>query len=147
LAKYATKSTEADGTVPVRICDGNLKIYGSSRSHRGRLIAAAWRLGNHPHADFQALRRWAHVLGYRGHFSTKSRRYSTTLRALRAARTDWRRRQRLRARNPESSVIAVIASDMVYVGRGGRPPGTLFSPCRQLRGHVSTSASHVRKPG
>ena len=25
------------------------------------------------------LRPWAHMLGFRGHFSTKSRRYSTTL--------------------------------------------------------------------
>ena len=33
------------------------------------------------------------MLGYRGHFATKSRRYSTTLRALRAARADYRRRQ------------------------------------------------------
>jgi hypothetical protein len=31
------------------------------------------------------------VLGFGGHFSTKSRRYSTTLRALRDARTTWRR--------------------------------------------------------
>ena len=29
------------------------------------------------------LRRWAHMLGFGGHFSTKSRRYSTTLGALR----------------------------------------------------------------
>jgi hypothetical protein len=33
------------------------------------------------------------MLGYRGHFTTKSRRYSTTMRALRAARRDWQRRQ------------------------------------------------------
>jgi hypothetical protein len=33
------------------------------------------------------------MLGYRGHSATKSRRYSTTMRALRAARRDWKRRQ------------------------------------------------------
>ena len=32
------------------------------------------------------------MLGFRGHFATKSRRYST-LRALRATRITWRRRQ------------------------------------------------------
>ena len=37
------------------------------------------------------LHRWAHQLGFGGHFSTKSRRYSTTLGALRAARRDWNR--------------------------------------------------------
>jgi len=40
------------------------------------MIAACLKLGGHPHPDFRALRRWAHMLGYRGHFATKSRRYS-----------------------------------------------------------------------
>ena len=84
LAKYATKSTEAVGTVGGRITADNLGFYGNSRSHQGRLIRAAWHLGSHTAPDFPALRRWAHMLGYRGHFATKSRRYSTTLRALRA---------------------------------------------------------------
>jgi hypothetical protein len=83
-AKYATKSTEAVGPVAVRITHGNLHAYASPFTHHGRLIRAAWTLGHHPHQDFQALRRWAHMLGFRGHFATKSRRYSTTLRALRA---------------------------------------------------------------
>ncbi len=42
-------------------------------------------------AGYGRLRRWAHMLGFGGHFSTKSRRYSTTLGALRQARRDWRR--------------------------------------------------------
>ncbi|MBB5934474.1 hypothetical protein FHS42_001521 [Streptomyces zagrosensis] len=33
------------------------------------------------------------MLGFRGHFSTKSRHYSTTLTALRDTRTAWRRAQ------------------------------------------------------
>jgi replication initiator protein RepSA len=36
--------------------------------------------------------RWLHMLGFRGHFNTKSRRYSTTLGRLRAERRSWRRR-------------------------------------------------------
>jgi hypothetical protein len=128
LAKYATKTTEAVGTLPVRISDGNLTIYGSPHSHQGRLIAAAWRLGNHPHADFQALRRWAHMLGYRGHFSTKSRRYSTTLRALRSARADWKRRQHLKVAqlaNASTPVVAV-ATGLSYAGKGWRTSGDAF---------------------
>jgi hypothetical protein len=38
------------------------------------------------------LQAWAHMLGYGGHFSTRSRAYSVTLRTLRKARQDWRRR-------------------------------------------------------
>jgi len=33
------------------------------------------------------------MLGFRGHFATKSRRYSTTLGAIRRERSDYRRRQ------------------------------------------------------
>src|SRR5690606_21036815 len=45
--------------------------------------------------EFADLRlvQWAHMLGFRGHFSTKSRRYSTTLGALRAARIAYIRQQ------------------------------------------------------
>src|SRR5207244_12083529 len=38
-------------------------------------------------------RSWTHMLGYRGHFLTKSRRYSVTFGQLRATRTDYRRTQ------------------------------------------------------
>ena len=39
----------------------------------------------------RGFRQWAHMLGYGGHFLTKSRRYSVTFGQLRAARTDYRR--------------------------------------------------------
>jgi hypothetical protein len=122
LAKYATKSTEAVGQLAVRITPENLRLYGNPVSHQGRLILAAWRLGNHPHEDFRALRRWAHMLGYRGHFATKSRRYSTTMRALRAARRDWHRRQ-----NPHSLRYAdktvITDAKLEWAGRGWRTTG------------------------
>jgi hypothetical protein len=36
--------------------------------------------------------KWLHMLGFRGHFSTKSRRYSVTMGRLRADRRTWRQR-------------------------------------------------------
>jgi hypothetical protein len=75
LAKYATKSTEPVGVLPAKITAENAAIYADPRTHQGRLIRACLRLGGYPHEDFKALRRWAHMLGYRGHFATKSRRY------------------------------------------------------------------------
>src|SRR5215467_3972175 len=93
LAKYATKSTEPVGVPPGRITAKDASIYADPGTYEGRLIAACLRLGGHSHEDFRALRRWAHMFGYRGHFATKSRRYSTTMRVLRAARRDWVRRQ------------------------------------------------------
>ena len=44
-------------------------------------------------------RAWAHMLGYGGHFLTKSRRYSVTFGQLRAARTEHRRQQTTRTAN------------------------------------------------
>jgi hypothetical protein len=121
LAKYATKSTEAVGPAAVRISAGNLHAYASPFTHRGRLIRAAWILGRHPHEDFRALRRWAHMLGFRGHFATKSRRYSTTLRALRAARVTWSRRQHRTAEHHEDTTL--IIGRLAYAGTGWRTTG------------------------
>jgi excisionase family DNA binding protein len=125
LAKYATKSIEAVGVLPSRITEVNASLYADSHIHHGRLIAACLRLGAHPHEDFKALRRWAHMLGYRGHFATKSRRYSTTMRALRAARRDWKRRQRpIGEHNGDKTVVTL--TDLQWVGRGWRTSGDAF---------------------
>jgi hypothetical protein len=123
LAKYSTKSTEAAGTLAVRITRGNLRLYGSPQSHQGRLIRTAWQLGRHSHDDFKALRRWAHMLGYRGHFATKSRRYSTTLRALRAARADWHRRHFAEGQARPASKAVVQVPYLTWAGRGWRTSG------------------------
>jgi hypothetical protein len=40
---------------------------------------------------YASLRRWAHMLGFGGHFLTKARRYSVTFTALRQARITYRR--------------------------------------------------------
>jgi hypothetical protein len=137
LAKYATKSTEAVGPLAVRITAGNLRLYGNPASHQGRLILAAWQLGNHPHADFQALRRWAHMLGYRGHFATKSRHYSTTMRALRAARRSWHRRQHPTAVHHSDKAVITL-TDLEWAGRGWRTTGDAvlaLSAAAQAREH------------
>jgi Replication initiator protein, pSAM2 len=139
LAKYATKSTEAVGPLAVRITAGNLRLYGNPASHQGRLILAAWQLGKHPHPDFQALRRWAHMLGYRGHFATKSRRYSTTMRALRAARRAWYRRQHpLSVHRGDETFITI--TDLEWAGQGWRTTGDALLA---LSAHARTR-DHVR---
>ncbi|HEY2488754.1 MAG TPA: replication initiator [Streptosporangiaceae bacterium] len=122
LAKYATKSTESVGLPPGRITLENASAYADSRTHEGRLIRACLRIGADPHEDFKALRRWAHMLGYRGHFATKSRRYSTTMRALRAARRDWHRRQHPHAQRYRDQAIVTV-TDLEWAGRGWRTTG------------------------
>ena len=62
------------------------------------------------------------MLGYRGHFATKSRRYSTTMRALRTARRDWRRRQHPLTRHGGDKTMITI-TDLRWDGRGWRTTG------------------------
>ena len=50
-----------------------------------------------PRPDYQKLRRWAHMLGFGGHFLTKARRYSVTFGALRSVRIFYRRNRDNRA--------------------------------------------------
>jgi hypothetical protein len=59
--------------------------------HVEQIIRVAWQLGEH-HA-YDGLRRWVHMLDFRGHFASKSRRYSTTLGAIRGERRTYRQRQ------------------------------------------------------
>ena len=108
---------------PAKITPENAAAYADPRTHQGRLIAACLKLGNHPHEDFKALRRWAHMLGYRGHFATKSRRYSTTMRALRATRRDWQRRQHPSPERHGDQTTVITLTDLEWAGRGWRTTG------------------------
>jgi len=89
LAKYATKSTDDSGALDHRIRDRDEIETLGVNEHLRRLVATAWQLGRQPHLAGLRLRAWAHTLGYRGHWATRSRRYSTTLKVLRLARQDW----------------------------------------------------------
>jgi len=100
LAKYATKHTEALGAaLDRRVRAEDLPTLAAS-SHVTRLVATALllasryprRTGGRP----LNLDRWAHQLGYGGHWLTKSRRWSTTYTALRTARKEHQA-----ARNPD----------------------------------------------
>src|SRR5262249_4285184 len=59
--------------------------------HARRLITTCLRLGKLPELAVLRLSAWAHMLGFRGHFSTKSRHYSTTFGPLRAERAQPQR--------------------------------------------------------
>jgi hypothetical protein len=97
IAKYATKGTGAtDGTDrPIRDL-AHVEHLDISPHHR-RMIETVWELGGLDAYEALNLRRWAHMLGFRGHFMTKSQRYSTTFRALRADRRVWRLHEDLAA--------------------------------------------------
>jgi hypothetical protein len=131
VAKYATKSTEATGHTSARLTDATVDDHAHSGSHVGRLIEACWRLGRPGVADppkkgneppYKKLRRWAHMLGFGGHFSTRSQAYSTTLRALREARVTWRREHHRSVDHTDEETTLVVGT-LTYAGTGWRTLG------------------------
>jgi hypothetical protein len=91
VAKYATKAAECTGTLDRRITSADKLADLPIRDHARRLIAECLRLGRHPGLEDLRLTAWAHMLGFRGHFSTKSRTYSITLGSLRDERAQYQR--------------------------------------------------------
>lgn len=85
IAKYATKACEDFG-IPSGITGPAMAETFGLSAHPTRIIATAAQLAEHGGEPYEPLRKWLHMLGFRGHFATKSRRYSTTLARLRGAR-------------------------------------------------------------
>jgi hypothetical protein len=54
--------------------------------HARQMIRTCWQLAKHHELAERNLRRWAHMLGFGGHFLTKSRRYSITFGSVRGTR-------------------------------------------------------------
>jgi hypothetical protein len=97
IAKYATKATESFGSgLDRRLTDivDDLDHLDKLPTHVGELVRACWELGGRPELEGLRLRAWAHMLGFGGHWSTKSRRYSTTFTVLRRARVAFAKRRR-----------------------------------------------------
>ncbi|MER6592102.1 replication initiator [Micromonospora purpureochromogenes] len=117
LAKYATKSTEATGHVSRRLTTDTVDLYANpDGTHAERLIDAAWTLGGA--SGWSGLRRWAHMLGFGGHFLTKSRRYSVTFRILRDARVVWRRTVDHDQDAEHDAETTVLINTLAYTGSG-----------------------------
>lgn len=126
LAKYATKSTHDVGMVLVGPVRRPSDLDGPRISPHARAMAAAcWWLGGQREYAHLRLRAWAHSLGWRGHPSSKSRAYSTTLTALRAARTQYGQQPSHPGDSRPQGVQLAAEGDWRYAGRG-RPPGAVW---------------------
>lgn len=115
IAKYATKATE------------DLDGGGGARAHIRHIKATAELIAAESGAGspFALLEKWSHMLGFRGHFSSKSRRYSVTLGSLRGARRRWRLDrviERARAEGHDVDEVLVIGS-WSFAGMGWRTDG------------------------
>ncbi|ACU97387.1 hypothetical protein Svir_23890 [Saccharomonospora viridis DSM 43017] len=119
IAKYATKGT---GTVdgadrPIR-SERDIEHLRISEHHR-RMIRTCWTLGGLDQYEDLNLRRWAHMLGFRGHFLTKSRAYSTTFKQIREDRRAYRIAEALDRYGLDPDEVLVV-NDWAFTGAGYR---------------------------
>jgi len=94
IAKYATKAADDFG-LGQRIHDPQRLDHLDLSEHVRRIVRTGGEIAAAADAAeaWDKLAGWLHMLGFRGHFATKSRRYSTTLGAIRGERRAWRTRQ------------------------------------------------------
>ncbi|WOX24305.1 replication initiator protein RepSA [Streptomyces solicathayae] len=121
IAKYATKAAETTGSLDRRIGNREALLLLGVPDHTRRLVEACFDLD--PLYPDRRLTAWAHMLGFRGHFSSKSRQYSTTLSELRQTRADYRAAQERTARgldDIEPDTVLVLTS-WTYAGQGHTP--------------------------
>jgi hypothetical protein len=96
LAKYVTKSLHDFGVAARRLSAeaiADLDVTDHVRAILTTIANLADQAHNVGIDDLAGIGRWLHTLGYRGHITTKSRRYSVTMGALRAIRATWTRQQ------------------------------------------------------
>jgi hypothetical protein len=80
---------------------------------------------------YARLRRWAHMLGFGGHFLTKARRYCVTFRVLRDARVTFRRHDHdqadtaspIRAADHLDEETTLIVGTLTFAGAGWHTTG------------------------
>ena len=143
LAKYSTKGTEVTGHASARITPDTLDLYANpDGTHPERLIAACWKTGAAP--GYIGLRRWAHMLGFGGHFLTKARRYSVRFPDLREARITYRRGQDpgpehgpIRTADHTDDETILIVGTFSFAGTGWKTSGDALL--------ANTAADQARK--
>jgi len=155
IAKYATKAAETTGTIDwplwcracrgcgvqpetgrdCRDCQATGVRDGASlhalpvSDHAKQMILTCWWLGEIEELADLKLRRWAHMLGFPGHFLTKGRSYSTTFGALRDARAEhaaaevreYRLAFGLEVEPEPDPETTLVLSHWRYVGAGYTP--------------------------
>jgi hypothetical protein len=126
LAKYATKSTEVTGHTSTRLNGDTIDLYADpDGTHTERLVDACWRLGQP--VDWRGLRRWAHMLGFGGHFLTKSQRHRVTFQLLRDNRIVWRRTENSAGPDGDGQVLdhetVLVVNFLQFVGSGWHTTG------------------------
>ena len=117
LAKYATKDAGVGGGLDRRTRVKGVIERAELSEHARALMRCAWTLNP----------RWAHTLGFRGHFLTKARRYSVTFAALRGVRAEYR----AQADPWLTQIRAQAIGDQVVIRRTFHYAGSGLSPAER----------------
>jgi hypothetical protein len=131
VAKYATKGSESFGPALDRRIRSTGQLARAEREltpHIAAMLRVCWQLGADPALERLRLRAWAHMLGFGGHWTTKSRRYSTTMGALRRARATWTARHHGQLdvlgldHDQDATETVVVLREWAYRGAGWQHP-------------------------
>jgi hypothetical protein len=110
-----------DALLPCRTCSGLGRTIDLDQwdltDHARHIVDTCWQLGAIPELGPLNLRKWAHMLGFGGHFATKSRTYSTTFGALRQERADFNARQDPYTLALDESPDVLVINHWAYAGR------------------------------
>ena len=123
VAKYATKAAECTGTLDRRLNAADDLADLPVRDHARRLIGECLRLGKLTELAHLRLAAWAHMLGFRGHFASKSRTYSITFGSLRADRAAHQREQAIaNGLQPDlDQASTLVLTEWHFAGRQSAP--------------------------
>jgi hypothetical protein len=127
LAKYATKDAQVGGGLDRRIRVEGVIERAELSDHARALMRSAWTISP----------RWAHNLGFRGHFLTKARRYSVTFAALRGVRAQYR----AQADPWLAQIRAKAIGDQVVIRRSFHYVGSGLSPAERAVASIRGSAA------
>ena len=123
LAKYVTKSVSDFGLTARRVHEGVIDELAVS-NHIRRILRTIADIAAEP--EYEELGRWLHTLGYRGHITTKTRGFSTTMGALRARRDAWHREQNGPAGENEEASSDRHEAEWRYNGCGHTTEGERY---------------------
>ena len=166
IAKYSTKSA-ADLNPGDRAVNSHLAQVRSTVMQLAELASITYPPGlPDPPNPYLLLGKWAHMLAFRGHFASKSRRYSTTMGQLRSARRRFERAKALSAdgvvdvaalsQDPAEDETTLVISDWQFIGTGWITAGDAVlaaqasavarehaSPKRSARGCASSATART----
>lgn len=129
LAKYVTKSVADFGLGARRLHEGVIDELDVNE-HVRRILRTIVELSRE--SGRERMSSYLHTLGYRGHITTKTRHYSTTLGELQARREAWRRSRRESndqadgADKVDSPEAGVPSTEWRYMGCGHANDGERF---------------------